>query len=405
MSGAEESPAGVLRTFTESPFAVKALLLGVLVNKLGAFLQVFLVLFMTSRGFTDVQGGVALGAYGVGSVLGVLLGGSFTDRIGARWTIVLGMGGTSVLLVAMLYVHVYPLLLASVVLVGAISQVYRPAAAAVMSELTPRERQVMVFAMYRLALNVGTTAAPLLGALLVSVSYDLLFWGEAIAALGYAAIALAALPRRPIAVPGKEKPKVGYAAVLRDKRYLAYLVAMLLNAAVYVQYLSTLPLAMRDAGFETFWYGVMVAINGAVVIGFELLMTRVVQNWRVRTVLTVGFILLGSGMALYALPGGLAVFVAATLLWTLAEIIEGPTMFAYPAMAGPEETRGRYLGAAHAMFGIGSALGPVAGVALWTGLGQPAWVLLGLVSVVALIPAWYGVSKLGTGTSVAQATR
>lgn len=403
MSGSGAT-AGILRTFRESPFAVKALLFGVLVNKLGAFLQVFLVLFATSRGFSDVQGGVALGAYGVGSVLGVLLGGSFTDRIGARLTIVAGMSGTAVLLVGVLYVRSFPLLLLSVGLVGAISQVYRPAAAAVMSELMPRERQVMVFAMYRLALNAGTTAAPLLGAALLSVSYNLLFWGEAVAALAYAVVALVALPRRPIAVPGKERPTSGYGAVLQDRRYLAYLVAMLLNAAVYMQYLSTLPLTVRDAGYDTFWYGVLVAINGAMVIAFELLVTKVVQSWQIRRVLTVGFTLLGTGMALYALPGGLAVLVAATLIWTTAEIIEGPTMFAYPAMAGPAATRGRYLGAAHAMFGIGSAIGPIAGVALWTGIGSTAWVVFGLVSVLALIPALYGVARVGSGVSVAEVT-
>ncbi|MCZ0970597.1 hypothetical protein O1L55_01845 [Streptomyces albulus] len=122
---------------------------------------------------------------------------------------------------------------------------------------------------------------------------------------------------------------------MRDRRYLAYLVAVLLNSAVYIQYLSTLPLALRAQGYSTFWYGAMVAVNGAVVICFELLMTKVVQSWRIRTVLTVGFVLLGAGMALYALPGGLAVFFVGTLLWTLAEIIEGPTMFAYPAVAAP----------------------------------------------------------------------
>jgi hypothetical protein len=35
----------------------------------------------------------------------------------------------------------------------------------------------MVFAMSRLALNLGMTAAPLLGAALVTISYDMLFWG------------------------------------------------------------------------------------------------------------------------------------------------------------------------------------------------------------------------------------
>jgi len=397
MSAVTERPesAGVFTTFRDAPFAVKALLFGMLVNKLGAFLQVFLVLFMTSRGFTDVQGGLALGAYGTGSVLGVLLGGSFTDRIGARMTIVLGMAGTSALLVAVLYVRVLPVLIASVALVGAISQVYRPAAAAVLSDLIPENRRVMIFAMYRLALNVGTTAAPLLGAALLAVSYNLLFWGEATAALIYAAVALFALPRhtKPAQQSTKDTRRAGYRALLSDRRYLAYLLAMLLNAAVYVQYLGTLPLAMRGAGFDTFWYSVMVAINGAVVICFELLMTKLVQNWARRFILMVGFILLGTGMALYALPGGVAVFVIGTLLWSLAEIIEGPTMFAYPSLAGPAETRGRYIGAAHAMFGIGSAIGPMAGIALWTGIGSPAWIVFGAVSVFALIPAWYGLRQ------------
>ncbi|MGW4895634.1 MFS transporter [Kitasatospora sp. NPDC004240] len=398
--------AGVVATFVESPFAVKALLFGVLVNKLGSFIQVFLVLFMTDHGFSDVQGGVALGVYGVGSVLGVLLGGSLTDRIGARSTIVLGMAGTAVLLVAVLHVRLYPAMLVSVGLAGLISQVYRPAAAAFIAELVPRNRQVMISAMYRLALNVGTTAAPLLGTALVAVSYDLLFYGEAVAALGYAVIVLFALPKRaaePRSAAAAEAGGAagGYLAVLRDRRFLAYLVAMLLNAAVYMQYLSTLPLAVRDAGYDTFWYGVLVAVNGVVVILFELLMTKVVQNWRVRTVLTVGFCLLGSGMALYALPGGLAVFVAGTLLWTLAEIIEGPTMFAYPAIAAPPAAGGRYLGAAHAMFGIGSAIGPAAGVALWSGLGRPAWLVIGAVSVLALIPAWFAVGRAGSTSSLA----
>jgi predicted MFS family arabinose efflux permease len=404
--------AGIRATFTESPFAVKALLFGVLVNKLGAFMQVYLVLFMTSRGFSDVRGGLALTAYGVGSVLGVLVGGGLTDRLGPRWTIISSMASTAVLLVAILHVGVFPALLAAVALAGMISQMYRPAAAAVLSAAVPRHRQVMAFAMFRLALNLGTTAAPLLGALLVSVSWSLLFYGEAVAALGYALVALLALPPDPAreprqnagkaadaseapAAPSSARESGGYRAVLADRRYVAYLVAMLLNAAVYIQYMSALPLAMRHAHLSTVWYGAVVALNGAVVICFELLMTKVTQNWRMRRVLTVGFVLLGSGMALYAVPGGAAVFVAGTLLWTLAEIIEGPTMFAYPGIAGPPESSGRYIGAAHAMFNIGSAIGPAVGVLLWNSLGPAAWTLIGATSVLALVPAWYGIGSVG----------
>ncbi len=40
---------GIWLTIREAPLAVKALLVGNFVNKLGWFLQVFLVLFLTSR--------------------------------------------------------------------------------------------------------------------------------------------------------------------------------------------------------------------------------------------------------------------------------------------------------------------------------------------------------------------
>ena len=39
--------AGILATLRESPRAVKALLVGIFVNRLGTFMQVFLVLFLS----------------------------------------------------------------------------------------------------------------------------------------------------------------------------------------------------------------------------------------------------------------------------------------------------------------------------------------------------------------------
>jgi predicted MFS family arabinose efflux permease len=166
---------------------------------------------------------------------------------------------------------------------------------------------------------------------------------------------------------------------------------MLVNATVYVQYLGTLPLAVRDAGLAVGVYGALVALNGFIVITCELLVTRVVQRWPARIVVAVAFVLLGGGLACYALPWGLAAFVTGTLIWSLAEIIGGPTMFAYPAQAAPQALRGRYLGSAHAMFGLGSALGPVLGVAAWEAFGRGVWVACGLACLLGLAAALAGI--------------
>ncbi|MBB5869046.1 MFS family permease [Allocatelliglobosispora scoriae] len=395
---ADTQETGILVTIREAPAAVKALLAGVFVNKLGWFIQVFLVLFLTHRGFSEVQAGTALGFYGGGSVIGLIIGGSLADKLGPRNAVLVSMLGTAAFVVGILYVDGYPALLAIITLVGVVGQFYRPASAALLTELTPENRQVMIFAVYRLALNLGTTAAPLIGAALLAVSWDLLFWGEAVAALAFAAIVAVALPRRvsasteatDSAAPTAPAPSSGYLAMLGDYRYLLFLLCMFLNAAVYIQYLATLPLAMSARGLSTWWFGAVVALNGFLVITCELLVTKVVQHWPARIVAVIGFILLGGGLAFYALPWAPAVFVVGTLIWTLAEIIGGPTMFAYPGMAAPEHLRGRYIGAAHAMFGLGSALGPIAGVYAFRQLGNSVWIWIGVVSLAGTAAAFFG---------------
>jgi MFS family permease len=399
--GADEAEpdAGIWSTWRESPPPAKALLVGIFVNRLGAFIQVFLVLFLTTRGFTPVQAGAALAVFTVGAVLGGIVGGTLTDRIGPRLTIMVSMLGGAALVLSILYLSSYPALLVVVGLAGAVGGAYRPAAGTLLSELTPRHRQVMIFAMYRLFYNLGNTAAPLIGAALVAVSYNLLFWGEAIASLGYGLIAAIALPRRrpvdaePAGAAGRPvaaERRSGYLAVLADRRYVLFLLALVVNAAVYVQYLSALPVAMHAAGLATAWFSAMVALNGIIVISCELLVTKVVQRWPMRLVVMTGFALLGAGMATYALPLGVAAFVIGTLVWSLAEIVAGPTIFAYPAVASPERLRGRYIGAANTMFGVGSATGAVAGLAVWNLVGEAVWWICGLACLLGLLAAAAG---------------
>ncbi|MFF1816807.1 MFS transporter [Kribbella sp. NPDC058245] len=396
MSAVEEQGTGIWQTIREAPAPVKALLVGVFVNKLGWFLQVFLVLFLTtSKGFTPVQAGTALGVYGGGSVIGLIIGGSLTDKIGPRAAVMISMFGMAGFVLAIAYVPNYATVIVVVALAGAVGQFYRPASAALLTELTQANRQVMTFAIYRLAMNLGTTAAPLIGAALVAISWNLLFIGEAIAALAYALVAIVALPGRKQAAPAEStepEPKGSYLAVLRDHKYVLFLVCMFINAAIYMQYLAVLPLHMKADGFSTWWYSAMVALNGFIVITCELLVTKVVQNKPARTVAMLGFVLLGGGLAFYALPGGLAIFVIGTLLWTLAEIVGGPTMFAYPGMAAPKPLLGRYVGGAHAMFGLGSALGPFLGVWVWNSAGTQVWLWCGALGAVGLVLAYFGMA-------------
>ena len=54
--GTHPERLGVVATWRLTPTSAKALLAGVFVNRLGGFLQIFLILFLTERGFS--AGGV-----------------------------------------------------------------------------------------------------------------------------------------------------------------------------------------------------------------------------------------------------------------------------------------------------------------------------------------------------------
>ncbi|MPZ26727.1 MAG: MFS transporter [Micromonosporaceae bacterium] len=388
---AATGPLGVLATWRHTPGPVKAVLAGVFVNRLGGFLQIFLVLFLTDRGYTSSQAGLALGLYGAGAVAGTFAGGWLSDRLSARTVTLISMMGSALLLVAILYFKVYLLLLLVAILVGAVSQLYRPAAQAMVTELTPVSRLVMVTAMYRLCLNLGTTAAPLIGVALASVSYDLLFWAEALAALTYGLIALVALPRgrrvRPSAPEQAQErpPRSGYLALLDDWRYLVFLAAFLLLCVVYSQYTAALPLAIVGAGLSTWWYGAVVTVNAFIVVTCEVVATRWVQTWPLRLTQMSGFALLAIGYGIYAIDMIPLFLILGTLVWTLSEIIGAPTIYAYPGLVAPAHLRGRYFGAMQGMFGLGSTLGPILGIALFERVGQQMFMWAALVAVLATV--------------------
>ncbi|MDL4774184.1 MFS transporter [Actinomadura xylanilytica] len=389
---------GVWSTFRDAPLAAKAILIGVFLSRLGGFLNIFIVLFLTARGYSREQAAFALGVYGVGGVAGVLLGGSVADRLGARNATVLSMGATAVLTAALLYLPDYSLLLAAILVVSLAAQLYRPASATLMSELIPEDRQVMIFGMYRFGLNMGAMVAPLLGFGLYNLgdhSYTLLFWGEGLIAMVYAAVAVVAIPggRKAAATgpgggAGGPDSGGGYPAMLRDRRYLLFLTAVLLNAIVYVQYLSTLPLDVKAAGISMFWYTLAVSLNGFIVIAFELPLTKFSQRWPFKLTVGLAFTLVGLGVAAYGLPMGAVVIIGATLLWTLGEIIGGPAVFAYPALAGPDSLRSRYIGGFQFMHALGTALGPVIGGLLFVRIGHGVWPLF---AVAGLLAALFGV--------------
>lgn len=107
------------------PGRVWIISLGILVNQVGNFLPVFIVLYLTERGYSAGAAGLVLGVSGVGKVLGNAVGGYLADGIGRRWTIVLSAVTTAGLTAVVPFLGPLPLIVAVVGLIGVTSQIYR----------------------------------------------------------------------------------------------------------------------------------------------------------------------------------------------------------------------------------------------------------------------------------------
>ncbi|MEV6983589.1 MFS transporter [Sphaerisporangium sp. NPDC051017] len=386
----------VIQTVREISRPAWVLLAGMLVNRLGNFLQIYLVLYLTNKGFATYGAGLALGAYGVGSVLGVLAGGAVSDRFGYRWTIVASMAGAGALTTLIVVLPSLPLIVAVAAVVGALGQAYRPASSAMLVELTPERQHVMVFAVYRLAFNLGTTAGPLLGALLITYSYDLMFYVDAVTSVLFAVFALSL----PHSVAGKDSAKGedgagrrSYRGVLADRRFTLFMLALFLNAVVYIQHVSVLPLQVTADGHSPELYAALLSLNAVVVIALELPLTKFVQRMPARLAVALGVGLVGVGMNLYLAGPAVAMFVVATLVWTLGEIVGTPTVSAYPGQVAPPGMRGRYIAAAAMPMQIGYAAGPVIGVTMWTLWPDGVWWGSGVITVFAVLAVLAGMTR------------
>lgn len=397
---ASDAAPGVWATFRQTPLAVKAVLAGVFVNSLAGFLQIFLVLFLTHQGFPARDASYALGVYGLGAVLGTFVGGHLADRITVRTVTAISTLGAALLIIAIFYLKSIYLVVPAVLLASFVRQLYRPASQVMIAEYTPRNQLVMMMAMYRLSLNLGTSAAPVIGLALISVSYGLLFWAQAAAAVIYGLIALTLLPRKTrsatsAAPPTAQETRSGYRTMLANLRFMAFLLAILLRGAVYVQYTTALPLAIQQTpGVSLWWYSAVVVINAVMVVTCEVFLTKFTQTWPLRVTAVTAFGLLAVGYAVYAIRIAPAFLVIGTLIWTLSEIVGAPTAFAFPAMVAPPGLRGRYFGAMQSALGLGMTVGPILGVWLLLDIhSRWTWLCMAAVALGSTVAAGFGMRR------------
>jgi MFS family permease len=365
------------------PGPVWVLAAGQFVNKFGAFVLFFLIVYLTRLGYSPAQAGFAAGAYGLGSFAAMFLGGFTADRFGRRGTIVLSMFSSAAVMLLLSRAHGLPLLTALAGLAGLAAELYRPAASALLADLTPAGHRLTAFAVYRTAINAGIALGPAVAGFLAQKSFLWIFLGDAITSVVFGVVAFLLLPRgRPTAVAAPTPG--GLVRALRSDPALRRLLLGMLGAVfVLFQLASTLPLHVEALGFTTATYGVLLSLNGLLVAATEIPTTAVTVRLPPRLAIGAGFALIGLAFGGVGLAATVPILAVLVLLATFGEVLAMPVAGALVADLAPDDMRGRYQGALGAAASLGVAAAPAIGGTLYGWAPAAAFVTFAAVGLLA----------------------
>ncbi|MFI2290065.1 MDR family MFS transporter [Streptomyces niveus] len=321
-----------------------------LVNRLGAFVATFMVLYLTiERGYSASYAGLVASLHGLGGVVSAVGAGVMTDRLGRRPTLLIAQLSTAAS-VALLGFMQHPAAIAAVAfLVGMTSNASRPAVQAMMADIVKPEDRVRAFSLNYWAINLGFAISSVAAGFIAEYSYLAGFLGEAAMTLACAVVIFLKLPEsRPERAPvdGKSEPaaEVGMRTVLRDGRFMSVVGLSFVVALIFQQGFVGLPVAMGTDGFSSSDFGMIIAFNGVLIVALQIPVTRFIEHRDTRRLLILSSALAGYGFGLTAFAGSLALYALAVLVWTIAEIINAPTQTSLVVRLSPVHGRGRYQG-------------------------------------------------------------
>ncbi len=319
-----------------------------LVSSLGGFVVPFLAIWLTAeRGHSATIAGVVGTVFGLGSVVGAIVGGVSADRWGRRPTVLAAQVIAAVGVLVMGLAPELPVILAMAFVVGLGTNATRPARTAMMADLVPAIDRVRAFSLNYWAINLGFAFATVVAGVLAGVSYQLLFFGNAIALLLCAAVVYLRVPEtRPTvsATPAVVTESGSLLDVLRDRVFMVFVGLTFLIALIFMQHATAMPLAMSDSGLSAAAFGTVIAINGLLIVLLQLPLGRIAEQFPRSRVLAVAAVLVGVGFALNNVANSAVAYALVVCIWTVGEVLNAPTSMAVVADLSPAGMRGRYQG-------------------------------------------------------------
>jgi predicted MFS family arabinose efflux permease len=353
----------------------------------------FLALYLyDKRGVSMTSVGLIMLVTGLCSAAAQLLGGALSDRFGRRPPLLVSIAASAIFYLGMAYLisDSAPILIIAVTYAAVRSALTmaQPVITALLVDLTPKEQLTEAYGLLRVGQNLGWAIGPALGGyLLATVTYGWLF---GIAGLTTVFCFLMVFNRfkESLNNPIEKFDIRNVLSVSRNKQFFQFTVISLVLAIVMAQMSGTLSVfTVTRAGLSTEQYGLLLTLNGLMVVFFQYPLARISSGIRAWKVLVVASLLYGVGYLTMAWVGAFIFAIIGMIIVTLGEISNSPTALTVTSNLAPPEARGLYMGFYGLSGTLGLALGPLIGGILLDAFPTNSLYVWGIICIIAVISA------------------
>jgi predicted MFS family arabinose efflux permease len=339
----------------------------------------FMSIYLGARfGMSVAEAGSVIALFGLGSMLGSIVGGKLSDRIGPVRLQIGTLLLTAVWMGFLSYAPTAPWFAAGVFVLGVFNDAFRPGNVAGVAASCAPYRQTKALTLNRLALNAGWASGPVLGGTLADIDFHLLYFVDggtcALAGLLLWWLAPHNLGQHQPHPEGHPLASETPPSPWRDLRFLALLAVSTLCFATFLQNFQTLSRHLEGAlGFSKSAIGAFLAINPIAIVLLEMPVVHALRHRSHLKVVAAGALCVGLAFPWLILQslGGIAV-VCTTVTITLGEMLYMPLLGAHVSATAPARARGSYLGAYFASFSIGFIVAPSVGGYVYDAFGPTA---------------------------------
>jgi predicted MFS family arabinose efflux permease len=363
------------------------------VNRAGTMVLPFLSKYLKENlHFTYGEVGWIMVAFGLGSMLGSWLGGKLTDKIGFYKIMIFSLFTSGILFFILQYITTFWGLCFGMFIIMAISDMFRPAMFVSLSVYAKPENRVRALSLVRLAVNLGFTAGPTLGGLIIlGMGYQGLFWvdgSSCIIAILIFAFYIKEKKRTPIAIDDSDA-KIAPTSIYKDKPFWMLLFISFITAMVFFQLFTTIPLYHNEKfGLTEFQTGILLSINGLLVFLLEMPLVGFLERKKANKVRNIayGSLCIAAGYYILLLDSWVGILTISIILLTFGEIFSFPFANAVALNRAPKGQEGRYMGLYTMSFSLAHIASSKTGLEIIGHYGYSFnWFVMGSLGILAVL--------------------